>query len=153
MPPRNDVRMLGEMLGNVLREQSDVELYERMEAALDRTQITPVLADHTTEAVWRTMLPKEQRVARLLVDRIEKPGMTRHEADSNRERELFEPVRGIARGMQDTGRRPCARSGAPGDSFFQALPQPRKRSWNSRGQATNRRSEAKTGSVVRLIPS
>lgn len=58
----------------------------QVEATLELMQITPVLTAHPTEAVRRTMLSKEQRVARLLVDRIERPDMTRHEAESIRER-------------------------------------------------------------------
>jgi phosphoenolpyruvate carboxylase len=57
-----------------------------VERLLEDTCITPVLTAHPTEAVRRTMLSKEQRVARLLVDRIEQPDMTFPEAEAVRDR-------------------------------------------------------------------
>jgi phosphoenolpyruvate carboxylase len=44
--------------------------------ALNRLRIMPVLTAHPTEAIRRTVLKKEQRIARALVDRIEKPQRT-----------------------------------------------------------------------------
>jgi phosphoenolpyruvate carboxylase len=57
-----------------------------VETLLEDMCITPVLTAHPTEAVRRTMLSKEQRVARLLVDRIEQPDMTAPEAEAVRDR-------------------------------------------------------------------
>jgi phosphoenolpyruvate carboxylase len=57
-----------------------------LERLLDELCITPVLTAHPTEAVRRTILAKEQRVARLLVDRIEQPDMTEREAASVQDR-------------------------------------------------------------------
>jgi phosphoenolpyruvate carboxylase len=59
---------------------------ERLEPMLRELCITPVLTAHPTEAVRRTILAKEQRIARLLVDRIEQPDMTAREAESVRNR-------------------------------------------------------------------
>jgi len=59
---------------------------ERVRAALEGVRIEPVLTAHPTEATRRTVLGKEQRLARLLVDRIEQPAMTPPEAATNRAR-------------------------------------------------------------------
>jgi phosphoenolpyruvate carboxylase len=58
----------------------------RVRAALQEVRIEPVLTAHPTEATRRTVLRKEQRLARLLVDRIEQPAMTPPEAATNRAR-------------------------------------------------------------------
>jgi len=56
--------------------------------ALDRLQVVPVLTAHPTEATRRTVLKKEQRIARALVDRIEQPRRTPDE-----DRRLTERIR------------------------------------------------------------
>jgi phosphoenolpyruvate carboxylase len=45
-------------------------------AIFDRTEVVPVLTAHPTQATRRTILAKEQRIARLLIDRIEHPQST-----------------------------------------------------------------------------
>lgn len=46
-------------------------------AVLDGVCVTPVLTAHPTQATRRTILAKEQRIARLLVDRFERLGALR----------------------------------------------------------------------------
>ncbi|NNF07610.1 MAG: phosphoenolpyruvate carboxylase, partial [Candidatus Eisenbacteria bacterium] len=48
----------------------------RLRDAIDQLSITPVFTAHPTEAIRRTILKKEQRIARALVDRIEMPQRT-----------------------------------------------------------------------------
>lgn len=48
----------------------------RVSEALDRLRVMPVFTAHPTEATRRTILKKEQRIARALVDRIQMPGRT-----------------------------------------------------------------------------
>jgi phosphoenolpyruvate carboxylase len=49
---------------------------DEVRAALVRLQVVPVFTAHPTEAVRRTVLAKEQRIARALIDRIEHGSMT-----------------------------------------------------------------------------
>ncbi len=60
--------------------------FEHVRQVLAGLRIEPVLTAHPTEATRRTILNQEQRIARLLVDRIEQPEMTPHEAATNRAR-------------------------------------------------------------------
>ncbi len=59
---------------------------EEVGAALARLRVTPVFTAHPTEAVRRTVLAKEQRIARVLIDRVEHGSMTPGEARANRAR-------------------------------------------------------------------
>ncbi|HHQ48121.1 MAG TPA: phosphoenolpyruvate carboxylase [Acidobacteria bacterium] len=52
---------------------------DRVREVLSRLRVEPVFTAHPTEAVRRTILAKEQRIARLLIDRMEKTGRTPQE--------------------------------------------------------------------------
>lgn len=60
----------------------------RVREAMDRLNVVPVLTAHPTEATRRTLLKKEQRIARALVDRIEQPRRTPAE-----DRRIIERIR------------------------------------------------------------
>ncbi|MFV2074332.1 MAG: phosphoenolpyruvate carboxylase [Thermoanaerobaculales bacterium] len=49
---------------------------ERMRELLENILVEPVFTAHPTEAIRRTILAKEQRVARTLIDRLEHGGMS-----------------------------------------------------------------------------
>ena len=56
---------------------------QRIAQELDRLHIEPVFTAHPTELNRRSQLEQQQRLARLLVDRIEKTGMTPQEHEAN----------------------------------------------------------------------
>ena len=59
---------------------------EHLRKVLSGMQVTPVFTAHPTEAIRRTILAKEQRLARLLVDRLERAEPTPQEAAAFEER-------------------------------------------------------------------
>lgn len=59
---------------------------ERVREALAGLRLTPVFTAHPTEAIRRTILAKEQRLARLLVDRLRRTGPTPSERRATEER-------------------------------------------------------------------
>jgi phosphoenolpyruvate carboxylase len=65
----------------VLRLAADGLTIDRMRTLLHRTLVEPVFTAHPTEAIRRTILAKEQRVARILIDRLEHSGMSVPEED------------------------------------------------------------------------
>ena len=67
-------------------------------------EITPVFTAHPTEATRRTLLRKEQRIARTLVDRIEQPARTPQE-----DRRLTERLRSEATLIWQTAEQPASR--------------------------------------------
>jgi len=66
----------------VLRLAADGLSIERMRELLDHMLVEPVFTAHPTEAIRRTILAKEQRVARTLIDRLEHTGMSDPEEDA-----------------------------------------------------------------------
>lgn len=74
-------------LAAVVRDLADRGLTrDEVLATLSRLQVTPVLTAHPTAATRRTLLAKEQRIARALVDRLEQPAMTPPEEEASRAR-------------------------------------------------------------------
>ena len=66
------------------------------EAAILGSVVEPVMTAHPTEAVRRTLLRKEQRIARLLMDRVHAETLTPEELEANEEKVVLE----IASGWQ-----------------------------------------------------
>ena len=56
-------------------KESDISA-EQITDTLTRLRVMPVVNAHPTEALRRTMLTKEQRIARALVDRIDPDRLT-----------------------------------------------------------------------------
>ena len=69
------------------------------DSALDGLLVEPVFTAHPTEAVRRTILRKEQRIARVLVERFHQGTMTPEEIATEASQWLSEPQR--LQGMQD----------------------------------------------------
>jgi len=67
-------------------------------------EITPVFTAHPTEATRRTLLQKEQRIARALVDRIQQPDRTPHE-----DRRIVDRLRTEATLIWQTSEQPATR--------------------------------------------
>ncbi len=67
-------------------------------------EITPVFTAHPTEATRRTLLQKEQRIARALVDRIQQPERTPHE-----DRRIVDRLRTEATLIWQTSEQPATR--------------------------------------------
>ena len=66
----------------VQRLAADGLSIERMRVLLDRMLVEPVFTAHPTEAIRRTILAKEQRVARILIDRLEHGEMSGPEEET-----------------------------------------------------------------------
>lgn len=81
------------VLAGLAREGVDADTVEE---AISRVTVEPVLTAHPTEAVRRTLLRKEQRIARVLVDRFHGESMTPEELETAAERAALE----IATGWQ-----------------------------------------------------
>ena len=65
---------------------------EEVARALGRIRVEPVFTAHPTEAVRRTLLKKDQRLARLLVDRFSMADWTPEDVASNVERIALEQI-------------------------------------------------------------
>ncbi len=65
----------------VLRLAAEGLPIDRLRTLLHNTLIEPVFTAHPTEAIRRTILAKEQRVAQILIDRIEHIGMSTPEEE------------------------------------------------------------------------
>jgi phosphoenolpyruvate carboxylase len=77
---------------------------EAVRASLAGMRIEPVFTAHPTRAVRRTLLAKAQRIARTLVDRLEQPAPTPHEAQRMEQR-----LRTEIEQIWQTGEQPMAR--------------------------------------------
>jgi phosphoenolpyruvate carboxylase len=66
----------------VLRLATEGVPIDRMHTLLRQTLVEPVFTAHPTEAIRRTILSKEQRVARFLIDRVEHRGMSAPEEEA-----------------------------------------------------------------------
>ena len=72
----------GSLSDVVIRLAADGLSLERVRDLVGRMLVEPVFTAHPTEAIRRTILAKEQRVARLLIDRLEHSGMSDPEEES-----------------------------------------------------------------------
>ena len=72
----SDVPQPGSLEDVVQRLAADGLPIERLRDLLEHTLVEPVFTAHPTEAIRRTILAKEQRVARILIDRLEHGGMS-----------------------------------------------------------------------------
>lgn len=77
---------------------------EEVARALGRIRVEPVFTAHPTEAVRRTLLKKDQRLARLLVDRFSMADWTPEDVASNVERIALELASGWQTEEQLAGR-------------------------------------------------
>ncbi|MCP4901999.1 MAG: phosphoenolpyruvate carboxylase, partial [bacterium] len=77
---------------------------EQVRRVLEATELAPVFTAHPTQAIRRTVLSKEKRIARALVDRIEHPVRTPWE-----ERRMLQRVRTEATLVWQTKEQPMLR--------------------------------------------
>lgn len=63
---------------------------DQLLVTLQSLRVHPVFTAHPTRAERRSVLDKTQHIARILIDRIEQPGMTRQERERNIQRLLTE---------------------------------------------------------------